>query len=357
MTFSNPNTGAFVWSRTAGDITLSGLQSNQTVQFTVYLNGTSVFTFSLVSSTSGNIVIRFREILEAILPRRDATIPSTTSSYTNTVYIRANLSGNTLDTSTMFCFRGGSDALQSAFPHTTQFLTWKPQVVKTYPWASECISFIKPKSTSITVTGKVYMSDGSSVTVTLGTFASSSTQVVICLVNISPSRIYGLASVSGKTIIGYDVYSNLLLAHRFIIKPGSLRVREFLFVNSLGVLDTVFATGDAERDTDLAVSTVMVGGLEKELSNDAQESFKVSTGGIRERRMMDHWQDFFRTTERFVRIQGDVTRRIVLDSVEPEMTEGKLSSAAITYHYADRFTGRYHTDTTLGTFDPSDVNN
>lgn len=357
MTFSNPNTGAFVWSRTAADITLSGLQASQTVQFTVYLNGSAVATFSLVSSQSGNIVIRFGEILEAILPRRDATIPSTTSSYTNTVYIRATLNNDTLDTSTMFCFRGGSDSLQSAFPHTTQFLTWKPQIVRTYPWAIEVISLIKPKSTSITVTGKVYLSNNSSVTVTLGTFSSSSTQVAICQVNISPSRIQGFSSVSGNTVLGYDVYTNNILAHRFIIKPNRVRAREFLFINSLGVLDTAFATGDMERDTDLAVSTFTASGLEKELTNEACESFKVSTGGIRERRMMDHWQDFFRSTERFVRLQGDVTRRIIVDSVEPEMTENTLSSAAFTYHYADRFTGRYHADVALSAFDPSDVNN
>ena len=359
IAITNPNSSkTFVFAETAEDLTVTGLSTSSNVTITVYLNSSSVASFELTPHpTAATAVVRFREILNAILPHISGTVPDTTSSYTNPVYVRASQGGTNVDTTTMFCFRGGSDALQSSFPHSTHWLTWKPQVTRTYPWAKESLSLIKPKSTSITVTGKVYLSTGSNVTVTLGTFSSVSTQVSICSVNCSLSRIQGFSGVSGKTVLGYDVYTNNILAHRFIVKPARLRQREFLYANSLGALDTVFATGDISRDTASELATARIGGQEVELSNDAVEHFKANTGGLRKRREMDQWQDFFRSTDRWVLLQGDVLRRIVIDSIESDMKEHKLSGASFTYHYADRFTGRYYSDSAISAFDYSNYEN
>ena len=359
IAITNPNSNkTYVFAETAEDLTVTGLSTTSNVTISVYLNSSSVASFELTPLTSnGSVVIRFREILNAILPHISGTVPDTTTTYTNAVYVRASQGGTDVDTSTMFCFRGGSDALQSGFSHSAHWLTWKPQVTRTYPWAKEVISLIKPKSTSRTVYAKVYLSTGSYETVTLGTFSSSSTQVVICSVNCSLSRIQGFSGVTWKTVLAYDVYCGDILAHRFIVKPARLRQREFLYANSLGVLDTVFSTGDVGRDTASALATARIGGQEVELSNDTVEHFKVNTGVLRKRREMDQWQDFFRSTDRWVLLQGDVLRRIVIDSIESDMTEHKLTGASFTYHYADRFTGRYYSDSALPTFDYSNYEN
>lgn len=360
IAITNPNSSkVYVFAEKAEDLTVTGLSTSSNVTITVYLDGSSVASFELTPHpTAATAVIRFREILNNILPRVSETVPSTTSTYTNPVYVRASQGGTNVDTTTMFCFRGGSDALTTGFSHTTHWLTWKPQVTRTYPWAKEVLSLIKPKSTSRTVYAKVYLSTGSSVTVTLGTFSSSSTQVAICSVNCSLSRIQGFSGVSGKTVLGYDVYCGDILAHRFIVKPARLCQREFLFANSLGVLDTVFATGDVARDTEAQVSTALISGQEAELANDAIEHFKVNTGGLRKRREMDQWQDFFRSPYRWVILRDDATvRRIVVDSIESDMTEHRLSGASFTYHYAHRFTGRYYSDSALPAFDYSNYEN
>ena len=359
IAITNPNSSkVYVFAEKAEDLTVTGLSTSSNVTITVYLDGSSVASFELTPHpTAATAVVRFREILNNVLPRVSETVPSTTSTYTNPVYVRASQGGTNVDTATMFCFRGGSDALTTGFSHTTHWLTWKPQVTRTYPWAKEVLSLIKPKSTSRTVYAKVYLSTGSSVTVTLGSFSSSSTQVVICSVNCSLSRIQGFSGVTGKTVLGYDVYCGDILAHRFIVKPARLRQREFLYANSLGVLDTVFATGDVARDTASELATARIGGQEVELSNDSVEHFKANTGGLRKRREMDQWQDFFRSTDRWVLLQGDVLRRIVIDSIESDMTEHKLSGASFTYHYADRFTGRYYSDSALPAFDYSNYEN
>lgn len=353
MNFTNPNTGAYVWSRTAGDIVLNGIVSSSPVTFTVFVNGTSAAVFDLVP-VSYKITIRFSEILEAVLPRNNQAFPATTVSRYNYVTIRAAQGSETEDTDGMYCFRGGSDVLQSAFPHGTHWLTWKPQVTRTFAWAKEYLSFIQPASSSRNVNARVYLSNGSSVVVTLGTFPSENV-LSIGTVNCSLSRIQGFSSVTGKTVLAYDVYTSNILAHRFIVKPIRLRQREFLFVNSLGVLDTVFATGDVSRDTECEIATARINGQDVELTNDAVEHFKVNSGGLRKRRDMDQWQEFFRSTDRWVLLQGDVIRRIVIDSVEPDMTEHRLSGVNFTYHYADRFTGRYYDDSALPAFDPSDI--
>ena len=292
-------------------------------------------TFTL-TAVSGQVTIRFREILEAILPWYSGSQLDTTSTFRfhSFVKIRARQGNSTLDTSTMVCFRGGSDELCQAFPHSSHWLSWKPQVTWTWAWAKEFLSFIVPSSSSVTVSAKVHFADHTNTIVALGTYTSQDV-VSIGLVNV--------------------YVGGFIMAHRFILKPTRLRGREFLFVNSLGVLDTVFSAGDVSRETDMAVSSVSVNGEEMEMDSCAVERFKVKTGCIRERRMMDQWQEFFRSTERFVFLQGDVVRRIVVDSIETQMTEHELSDASVTYHYARAFTGRYYEDTDLPVYDYSEM--
>ena len=361
IAITNPNSSkAYVFAENAEDLTVTGLSTSLNVTIAVYLHGASVASFELTPNpASASVVVRFREILNAILPRITCTVPSTTSSYFNAVYVRATQGNTYVETSTIYCFRGGFDAHETSFSNTTHWLTWKPQVTRTYPWASEVISFIKPKLTSRTIYAKIYFSNGTSSTVTLGTFSSSptNTQETVCSVNCSYSRIKGFSSAANKTVLAYDVYGGDILAHRFIVKPTRLRQREFLFVNSLGVLDTAFATGDVSRDTESEMATARISGQDVELTNYAVEHFKVSTGGLRKRRDMDQWQDFFRSTDRWVLLQGDDPRRIVIDSIESEMTEHKLSGVSFTYHYADRFSGRHYSDTALPAFDYDNYEN
>ena len=350
MNFSNPNTGAFVWSRTASDILLTGgPSSNNPVLFTVLLNGTEVVNFELVA-VSGMITLRFKEILEAVLPRNNMLSSGRSTRYSDTVAIRASVEGDSVTTSTMVCFRGGSDEQSPAFPYTTHWLTWKPQITNTRSWAKEQLSCIVPPSTAVTVSAKVYFAYHTPVTVTVATFASQS-GTTIGTVDCSPSVIEGLANVSNDAMVAYDIYTGSVKAHRFLLKPTRLRGREFIFRNSLGVWDTVFASGDVSRETKMGLSTVTIDVEETEIANAAVERFTVQTGNLRERRMMDQWQDFFRATERYVFLQGNTPRRIVVDSIEPEMTEHALSSAAVTYHYAKAFTGRYYNDTELDAYD------
>lgn len=352
MQFTNPNTGSFVWSRDAKDVVLDSiLPASATVQFTVKLGAAAVASFAL-TAVSGSITLRYREILEAVLPKSIGTLLSTADydRYSNDVTIVATLGNSTVST-TKRCFRGGSDELRPAFPHGTQWLTWKPQVTRTWAWAKEFLSLVIPNSTKMDVSAKVYFTDHTDTTLTLCTFALMTNGYSIGLVNCSPSVINSLVP-AGKTVAAYDVDAgSSIKAHRFILQPTRLRGREFLFVNSLGVLDTVFAAGDVSRETEMAVSAASIDSEEVELSNGAVERFKVQTGWIRERRMMDQWQDFFRSTERYVLLQGDVVRRIVVDAIETEMTEHNLSSATITYHYAKAFTGRYYEDTAIGAYD------
>ena len=351
MQWTNPNTGSFVWSRTASDLTLGGITGSGPVRFTVTLNGSTVASFDLIP-VSGQITLRFREILEAILPRRADTLVGTNSAteYVDTVAIQAAQDSSSLTTATMRCFRGGSDELRDAISVSSHWLTWKPLQTRTWPWAKEFLSCVV--TGSVGVNAKIYFSDGSNSVISLASFSSGSAR--IGLVNCSPSRI--ISAASGRTVLAYDVYSPSLITHRFILKSNDrARGREFLFMNSLGALDTVIATGDVSRETEMAVSSISVYGDERELGNAAVEKFKVQTGGIRERRTMDQWQEFFRASERYVLLKGDVVRRIVVDSIEPEMTEHKLSGAAFTYHYAKAFTGRFYQENTLGAFDSSSI--
>lgn len=349
MRFSISNPNGYLFSRTAPSLDLVEVGGDYLVDFKVTVNGylDSQVEFSL-RAVNGTVHLRLDEMLEVLLPRISPSIPNTTTSYNNEVEVLATRSA-AYDSAlkTVWCFRGGIDGDQA----DRRWLTWKPQVTRTWLWASEILSFLLPTNVSKTVYAKVYLDTGTSVRVTMGTFNASVSEPRICSVNCSLSRILDFSSVSGNTVLAYDVYATDIPAHRFIVGRERVRVREFLFENSLGVLDTVFATGDVSRETDSNVMKFCREGSQMELFNDAVERFKVNAGGIRERRMMDHWQDFFRSNDRYVLLQGGDVRRIIVDSIEPEMVEHKLSGASVTYHYADKFKGRFHADTEVSAFD------
>ena len=133
IAITNPNSNkTFVFADTAEDLTVTGLSTSSNVTITVYLSGSSVASFELTPAwNNASVVVRFREILNAILPRISGAVPDTTTTYNYAVSVRASQGGTDVDTATMFCFRGGSDALRTAFSHLNHWLTWKPQVTRT----------------------------------------------------------------------------------------------------------------------------------------------------------------------------------------------------------------------------------
>lgn len=350
MQWTNPNTGDIVWSRTAKDLVLEDCYGP--IDFRIELNGAVAATFTL-TAISYRITLRFRDILEAILPE-NGNLPASDSAvfrFSDTVEISATMyntgdSPATLSTGVMTCIRGGSDELSPEFPHDTHWLTWKPQVTDTWAWARERLACVVPARTGVTVTARIYYAFHSPETVTLASFPSQNTASV-CIVDCSLSRIEALSGVTNETIVAYDIRTGTVFPHRFIVRRTRLIGREFLFMNSFGVPDTVFATGMVSRESVSEVALIRINHEDREIANKTVERFKIQTGFIRDRRAMDQWQEFVRSKIRFVMLQGDVPRRIVVDGTEFEMTEHTLSSAVVSYHFANAFTGRYYDDTEL----------
>ena len=343
------------WSLSAKDIFLQGV-SGSFVAFTVQLDGNSVTSFDLIP-INGEISISLRDLLEAILPSETGLNPMFSAmaarSGAHSVSISAvdNL-GNTASMS-LTCFKGGIDE-SAGNSKITRWLSWKPQVSQTFPWGRELLSLLlMPGYSSTQVKVTIYYLYHSPEVVTLAA-APTVVNSKPCIWNYDCSyeTVSALGTYSEEdTIVAYDITMGTLPRRRFVIGPTDKRGREFIFRNSMGVLDTLFTSGVVNLENESNVATFMNGNKETELFNDFTARQKVSTGLLQREREIIGLYDFLRSNERYVLAPGDIARRIVVDGVESDISLGQPSGTSITFHLADGFTGAYYEDKNLGEYE------
>lgn len=349
------NSDKVVWSDSGATICVDEYGPASDALFTVLLEGNVVASFKL-SPVNDSFRLPLRDLLRAILPKLDP--PSSGQevspiSVHRQVTIQMGIDGD-LDAygSVVFyaCLGGEDDKVVESVT-VTHWLTWKPQVTVTYPWAKEYLALLKAEgSVHNQVVAKLYWKDHGLETVQLAVLPIQNYQQVL-MMDCSCERVLALSSVEDDTLMAYDVEREGFMPHRFLIGDEDRQAREFIFRNSLGVFDTVFATGDVSRETGSEVVTVRSASDEREVNNDAVERFAAQSGTLTQTREIDQWQDFFRSSERYVLLPGDVVRRIVVDGLEQNLTEHIISGVKVTYHYADAFTGRHYDDTELDDYD------
>lgn len=354
MIFVHDNTESMAWSLNAKDLLLQGI-SGSDVTFTVQLDGETVTTFNLVPY-DGKIRISLRDLLEAILPQDTDINPMTQglavrSGHQLLVSALDNLGAST--SVSLTCFRGGIDE-NAGNSKSTQWLSWKPQVSPTYAWGRELLSLLlMPGYPSSQVAVTIYYLYHSPEIVTLANAPSLvDNKPCIWTYDCSFETIAALAShAEDDSILAYDITMGALPRRRFILSLPDNRAREFIFANSMGVLDTLFTTGELSSGAESSTSVSLIGHNEKEVANAFVAKLKASTGLLQHEREIANLYDFLRSTERYVLAPDDIARRIVVDSIETDISFGRESGATFTYHLADGFTGRHYEDKNLGEYE------
>ena len=122
-----------------------------------------------------------------------------------------------------------------------------------------------------------------------------------------------------------------------------------MFRNSLGVFETICSTGSVTRIVTPEVATFITGRSESELNNSSKVSYKVNTGVLDSSDMVNLWQDFFLSGERYI-VNGYSLEKIIVEEGKSEAKLKALSDMEFTYHLATQPAGRFRRKKTLNNY-------
>ena len=368
-----------IFSKNAFPLTLSEIEG-LSVTITVSYKA-ETYTMTLTPDKNGKIELDLQGILRSLAPSiTDAQVLYANMRNLNTYRVQITASSD-YDEECSFSFLaidGGIDTNPAQDEVLNTWLTWRPEVSKTYAPAYEELSVIlNPNAVDgidsdsqlfrHRVLAKVYLNTGEDIELELadgmltqeGGFYLRSVNVSLELVADALHNLY--SEYDASNILAYDVYglycklddtvlmTDAPAAQRFIVRPAKSDLRCFLFRNSLGVFETVCSTGAVTRIITPDVATFITGRSESELVNKSRPSFKVHTGSLDSSDMVNLWQDFFLSGERYL-VSGLKLEKIIVDEGKSEAKLRSLSDMEVTYHLATQPAGRFRRKNTLNTY-------
>lgn len=329
---------------------------------TVSVGGSSWHIPASPVLTGGRYVVplRMREILASVVP-----MPGLAEAGERDVPIVTMVAG---DASMSFRAVYGAAAGNTPTKMAGHWLSWREQVSDTQPWGREMLTFLAGldllgwRSGSYAVSVKIYLDGASPVTKTLasGTLPAGCRYVTV---DASYAKIKSL--VSGA-VIAYDVVYSFSGTNssgasasvagyplRLVVARQDVRVKEFVFCNSFGVEDRVYASGRANPKMEGGSVSFIGSREERELRNDAEEQKEVFSGYVSSARGSALWLDFLKAHDRHILLSGGL-ERIVVDSQESDLQDNAVGSVKFTYHLARLDAGRFYSDAEgLGEYDPT----
>ena len=368
-----------VFSKNAFPLTLKEIEGTS-VTITVSYK-TETYTMTLNPDSNGEIELDLQGILRSLAPSimeagRFSAILKNLGSEIITISATSNMDE---ECSVEILAIDGGIAASEAEDEVinTLWLTWRPEVSTTYANAYEQLSvLLLPMAVPDVTEGqlfrhrilaKVYLNTGEDVeieladgivTATAGLYIRS-VDVSVNMIANSLNNLYPEYNTSN--ILAYDVYGlycktddTVLMTgtptvQRFVVKPSRSDVKCFLFRNSLGVFETVCATGSFTRILTPEVATFITGRSEGELVNTSKVSFKVNTGALDSVDMVNLWQDFFLSKERYLVTEYSL-EKIIVEEGKSEAKNRALCDMEFSYHLATQPAGRFRTKKTLNTY-------
>lgn len=334
----------FLFAGNAGTLSISGAAAYATLEVKAKLGVGNVSyginpvweaLFTLKTNSSGYAELDLAELATSI----EDLLPEFGSGSSLPFYIYFSDGSTTLAMLAKDIYRGRiPDSILSSIYSGYQPLTVRPQVYATREDTSEKLAVLnKGGYVGYVCKAKIYFGDGTSATFTL---ASASSKVSYYMFTVSYSAVRALAtgSYSSRKILAYDIWTVLGGAvtgrtMRYVVDRG--RAEAFRFRGSFGMKENIWARGVRKSEVESETATLVNGGTERELTNDSRIIRESFTGHLRNAEEVRFWQEFFAATERYAVVGGD-ERRIAIDDIDSEGTEGELSAFSFKWHYADR---------------------
>lgn len=234
------------------------------------------------------------------------------------------------------------------------FLTNRPQITYTSLGIKELLSLViykqGPDSTkdytkiSRTLQAKVYLNDGTTHIVTLGTLGADGMMFILdCSLEKIASKI---SEQKVDNIVAYDVYGendgdNYTNPQRFIVRPLNSSYSYFLFQNKLGGFDTITATGEVVSSAKSNIQTSIVRHIETEVNNNLTRSWEVNTGYIVSAQEENWWLEFLGSTNKYILFADGTYRKIIIEEYKAERTHQLGGSFTFKYHFAEPMVSRH----------------
>lgn len=364
------------FSRNAFPLSITEIESTS-INVTVTFDGAD-YNMTLTPDSTGSVVLDLQEICRSLSPKVvSAPDPRSTGRFTllssNVTISASGNSDDTISQSFIVIDGGVGDNLYPGEFQNSAWWTWRPEIFRAQKIGCDflyCLLNTYEIETDATLFAhhtyaKLYMNSGEEVIVDLFTGMVSPESSYLLSVRVSYDRICDLlesTEYDPSDIVAYDVYgaytllnSTLLLnesppVQRFILQPTSQKAKCFIFRNQMGVFDTVYSHGLFSRIVTPDVKTFITGRVESETNNNSKVSFKVNSGYIDSVNLVNQWQDFFLSDERYIVEDGSL-KRIIVEEGKIDTKDLQLNNIEFTYHLAEQPAGRYREKTILNRFD------
>ncbi len=325
----------FLFAGNAGTLTVSGTAAYATVEVSARLGSVWAVNFTLRTNSVGYAKFDLAELMTSI----EDLLPEYGSGSILPLRLSFSDGSTTLGLAYKEIYRGRiPESILSSIYSGYQPLTVRPQVYVTREDVSEKLIVLNKGGLSGCVCkAKIYFGDGTSATFTLSSVSSSATRYIPS-VSYSAVRAIATGSYSSRKILAYDVWTVLggsLTGRtmRYVVDRG--KAEAFRFRGSFGVMENIWTRGSKKSETESETATLTNGGVERELTNDSRIIRENFTGHLRNAEEVRFWREFFASAERYAVIDG-VSRRIIVDEIDSESTDGELSAFSFKWHYADR---------------------
>lgn len=338
-----------LFSGNAGSIPVSYAGSNAvlniTLTFATVWNSVK-HEFSLLCSNRGYTKIPLKDILDALWVTPDDSLLDLPFSSGISVVLEVESGGETFSWQKWVVLGATipDEQLDAVFSGRG-FVSLRPQ---TYPigndLSEDSCTLIYSGASNLRIDVMVYSRYSPPFSVTL-TSKTTADLMGFLSKGISLSSVEKLAAEAGHPdldIVAFDAYSVIGLEDgteergetlRYIVNRG--KYDAFQFYGSHGVLETIYATGSRKSEVNTETATFTNDGVESELVNDSRLVHETFTGWLASAEEVRFWQEFFASAARYAVIDG-VSRRIIVDEIDSESTDGELSAFSFKWHYADR---------------------
>jgi len=212
------------------------------------------------------------------------------------------------------------------------FLTSQPQIIETTQEQPQWLAFVRPHTTDNIVV------------------AETPEQYAYNQVDTSFRTLWWkLCREENLTPVAYDVFGTSVVSRshvtnpepdrpigqRYLLRPPQPDEHCFGFINGMGGFDTLMMQGSSILKPEGENKTFIHDEAERELTNGYTSYWEASTGYIDTERMAAQYQDFLKSTDRWI-YHREKWLRIIVDEYKVEHTPRELNAYTFKYHFAEQ---------------------
>ena len=348
------------------DVVISEIKTS-TAYITVKFNGSALLTsVKMMPDAKKTITIYAKQMIRNMIT---LTKPNSVALPLPQLIVQISLGSEGMISTSGYVIPGNTNNLgiitQEWF--TENFLTWQPQIIETTRTQPQWLAFI-PVSPfyQYNIQSTLYTRDGRTFTQSFFNIPSGPNFQQFradftylwkshCIAHdLTPYcydvfgkgyRIQLNSAVTAEsdatpTKVMQTVVLNKPFVQRYILRSDRYNDVCFGFENTLGAFDTLMLEGKQAYQPEGDILTFKTYTTEKELINDFTSIWEASTGRLETERAANQFQDFLKSTNRYVLMQG-IWRRIIVSDYKVKHSRGESNNYTFKYHLADKNEGRY----------------